>query len=352
MASIRHRLSTSAQWPSVAVFGIALLVAIQVESSLWLGGLAPLAVATIVAAFLGVPVAMSEWRLGPLPTARPFTWSLGETLLLLAVGATVGASFSGSGLPGLAAMLFGWPLLGLAVFRFGYWLGGVLVLLATVATLALVGLSVPTFDGWTLLEPHWETWRQWLPWSVIAGLLLATAGLGRWAEAPPALPGHRRVPWATTGVGLLTATAIAFGAAFTAEGHSPSSFDVALLTVLYQVALSVTALAGPAEGARRRVGTALVASLWFAGPGAAGLALFWQFLLPVGLSITIGSLAMRLRGQSSWTAWAASAAALGAALYGWPGVPAGTIDAAAAAATLVGIVWIVGTRTVIAREPA
>jgi len=348
MASIGQRVSSTAWWPGAAIFGIALVVAIHVQTSLWSGGLAPLAVAAVVAAFLGVPVATNEWRLGP-ETRPAFTWPLGETLLLAAVGAVVGAALAGTGLAGLAAMLIGWPIMAFATRRFGFWPGFVAVGVAMLAMVVSVGISLPGFDGWTLLEPHWETWRDWLPWSLVAGLLLPCAGLGRWAEAPPALPGHRRVPWAVAGLGLLVATAISLAAAVVAEGQEAISYGVVPILLL---ALCATALAGPPDGFRRRLGIPLVASLWFAGPGFGGLELFWQFLLPLGMSMTIGALAMRLEGQASWTAWVAAAAALGAALFGWPGVPIGTLDAAAAAATLVGLVWIVGTRAVLARQTA
>ena len=349
MASIPQRMQTSAWWPGVAVFGVALLVATQVESSLWLGGLAPLAVAAVIAAFLGVPIATSEWQLGP-DTSR-LTWPLGETLLLLAVGAAIGSSVAEHGSAGIVLLVVGWPVLGLATYKLGYWPGLLGAVIAVVVAVTTVGVALPSFDAWTLLEPHWESWDSWLPWSVTAGLLLATAGLGRWAAAPSALPGHRRVPWAATALGLLAALAATLAASIVAEGTS-EGLQVGLITGLFHLGIAATLVTGPSEGLRRRVGIALGSSLWFASPGLGGLQVFWGFLLPIGLAITIGSLAVRLQGQASWTAWVACAAALAAALLGWPGVPSGTVDAAAAAATLVAMVWIVGTRSVLASQTA
>jgi hypothetical protein len=305
-----------------------------------------LAVAAVVAAFLGVPVASSEWSAGP-DASRPLTWTLGETLLLVAVGAVVGASVGGSGLMGLAAMLLGWPVLGFLAHRFSYWPGLIGVGISVITTLVFAGLALPGFDGWTLLEPHWETWRAWLPGSVTAGLLLSTAGLGRWAEAPAALPGHRKVPWASAGLGLLVAVAMAFGASTLAEGVLPT-----LVTMGFLFGLCATVAAGPTAGVRRRIGIAAVSSVWFAGPGLGGIDLFWEFLLPLGLSVTIGGLALRLQGQARWTAVIAATAALASSVFGWPGVPSGTLDAAAAAATFVGVAWIVGTRSILHRQTA
>jgi len=320
------------------------LVALRVEVGLWAGGLAPLAVAATIAAFVGLPLARAEWRLGPDPQAR--TRPLGETLVLIAVAAVIGEQLAHTGVVALLVLVVGWPLVYVAVSRFGHWAAAIAAAAATLWTLGVAGFCWVRFAGITLLEPHWETWQQWLPWSITAGLLLATAGLGRWAEAPDAIPGYRKVPWASAGLGLLVTLAACVVVSTVVEG-SPSTRTLAIVAGPMAVALCAAALEGSPGGGRRRLGIGLAASLWFAGPGMGGLAVFWRVLLPLGLAANIGALALRARGQVRVTAWVGSVLAVVAAWLGWPGIPLATLDAAAAAMTLVGLVWIVGTRGVL-----
>jgi len=341
MASFSQRIQGSTWWPALSVYGLAFWVALGVEGPLWTGGLAPVAVAALAAGFLGVPLARAEWRLSgdPHPVAGP----LGETLVLLAAGAVAGQLVAEGPPLAWVALFIGWPALAYAVGRWGAWVGGGLALVVTVWALtwgAFCGLRTP---GVTLLEPHWETWQQWLPWSLVAGLLLATAGLERWAQAPAAVPGHRQVPWAAAGLGLLVTLSASIVAAAAAEGTATEG-AMTVLTAPMGVALCAVALGGRRPGQLRHLAIGFLTSLWFAGPGSGGLDVFWQAILPLGLAVNLALLALRARGQVRITAGLGAGAALFAAGLGWPGIPASALDAAAAAATVVVLVWIVGTR--------
>ena len=349
MATLAQRSEMATWWPGVPVVGLGLLAALQVDAALWMGGLAPIGVAALVAAAIGIPLVSETWRRGP--QQDPLADTIGETLLLVAVGAAIAAVASSAGALGALGVIVGFPVIAVLVNYGGLWVGGVTTGIALAWTLGMGVFCWFRYDGLTLLEPSWFAWQDWLAWSLTAGLLLTTAGLGRWAEAPAAVPGHRRVPWATTGLALLAVIAAAIIAASVAEGAAPRGLWISV-AALMATALSTTALVGPQTARRRRLGIGVIATLWFLGPGGPGIALFWTTLLPVGLALAIASRTRQSAGRTSAPGVLATGVALTAAVLGWPGLPDGTWTAAAAAATLVGLVWVVGTRFVLVERTA
>jgi hypothetical protein len=344
MATRVQRCETATWWPGVSVVGLGLLATLQLDAVLWRGGLAPIGVAALVAGAIGIPMVNETWRFGPQHAS--LSNPIGETLILVSVGAAVATVATTGGWVSVVIALLGLPLIALVAKQGGAWTSGIATGLATTWTLGAGLFSWFRYDCLTLLEPSWFAWQEWLPWSLTAGLLLTTAGLGRWAEAPNAIPGHRKVPWATTGLGLLTMVAAAVVAASVAEGSAPRELWLSVCALI-AIALSATALHGPKETKRRRLGIGWVATLWFVGPGHQGMDLFFSTLLPLGLAIGIASRTRQTPGLAPLPGLVATGAALAATVLGWPGIPESPWTAASAAATLVGLVWMVGTRVVL-----
>jgi hypothetical protein len=346
-------------WPGAVTVGLALAYAATLQvDRLSVGGLAPIAVTVVVAVFLGLPLATTEWRVGASgrfsgPAARGAR-ALAELWSLFLVGAIAAPWVQDAGGRGQIVAAGLWVGSALAVRLTG---GLVVPVIAAAVCVGALAAAVPTVGEappWTLLEPHWSTWRDWLPAAIGGGFLLSAAGWGQWSGVAGPAPGRGQLPWAVAGVALLAAVAVVVRHAVWFEQNAGGEvFDLASRLV----AVGAVVAAGSAVLCREGVRGAavlhgiggLLATLWFAGPAYEALPLWWGTLLPLGPALFAVALAVHADGSRRAVAAVAAVVLLGAAVAGWPGLPQQAAAAAAAAGTVVIAVWVAGTRAVLGR---
>ncbi len=340
---MRARPSTSPRaqrWTPLVSAGVALALAAHlVLSSAPSGGLAPLAVAALVAASVGVPLARQEWR-GRGPDLPEGARELQDVLSVLVVASLV-APFLHDHPWALVPAAGAWLLLPLARGR-GPWPALATLGLATLVSLGGLRAAAP----WTLLEPGWTTWSHWLPLALSTGLLLAGAGLGSWRSAPRE-PGAERLPWAVAALALLlgTLTLLGAGSAWESPPHSLGPWPVGVLLIATLAALLGLARQ-PTLGSGWTALAGAAATLWLAGPACGALDLWWGSLLPLGLALVFGSRAWRQTDPGRLLPALAAVVALVAAVLGWPGLPGPGASAAAAVVAVVAV-WVLGGRRVL-----
>lgn len=342
------RLSQRPWFPGAVNGAAALAVAASATAPLALGGLAPVAVAALVAALVGVPIARAEWRLRPDQRSRTGIGleALGEVLLIAWLAATWASTmpgWMGAGV-GILCWAAAWALVriraGLAVVA----LAGLCLVQGALAT-ALGWLEAAP---WTLLAPQWAGWSAWLPWSLVSGLLLAGAGVAHWTRGARPHPGTGYVPWLPAGGALLLLLGVACrtGSRFESElGWAPDSLLVGLgLLVVCTAAASALAVS---ERAGRMAVLGGVLALWFGGPAADTVPWVFQVWLPLGLVALLGWRARHAEGLARIPCAVGAVLALVALGLGWPGVPDAPPTAVAAALTGVGLAWIAATRAML-----
>ena len=319
------------------------------------GGLAPVLVAGAVALTLGAGLAAREKQRNP-PTHLSgglLTVRAGlEDLAVVGVAVVATAMVLRTG-PwwGAAAVLATWLLVALAPARAALAAGP----LALVALAVLAGGAVTALvdaPPWTLLQPGWATWSDWLPWSLGAGVFAASVGFGRWRRIAP--PGRGTLPWAVVATGLAAWTLIALRAAARFELARSFQPDPLLVVATAGGAAAVVCGAwGRAEG--RPTPFALVAALLAAAVLGVAPASASALVVATGLPLLVfGVLLLDAWGDRGATRWLRVGGALVAAataLLAWPGVPDEVLPTAVAAAVVVVGFWTVATRTA-TRSPA
>jgi hypothetical protein len=313
------------------------------------GGLLPLAVSAVVAAFVAVPLAGLEpglsLRSDPLSVGLR-TFGRGWAFLL--VGAALAPVM---GLPAgrvvvVASLVGVWALRARASAVVN------VLIAATVVTLAAsVALAVAAAPGGpsvspllTLLEPRTDTWRAWLPLAIGRGLLAAGVGFGVWQRAP----GGGRGPWLAAGICTLIALLRALRAAACWEAGVDD--DGWLLVTNATLGLSAaTALVATAEGAAVATTAAAASALWFGGPAHAAAPLLWAALGPLPATL-VGVEVARARARRGLPLLAA-AAGLGALVVAWPGAPPDVLPSVALALGVVVLVWVSGVAAANQPEP-
>jgi hypothetical protein len=344
--------------PATALAAVgALPVLCALMPALRAGGLAPVFCAAVLGGFLGAPLAGAEWRRDEPDATRD---ALAETTIAAwtaAAVASLAAPWRADTAPAGAAWFAAATALGalfagrvLARHRWGRAVAvGAVAVAASVALWPATGLdatgALAPAPPWTLLEPRFEAWRDWLAGAAAAGVLAAGAGAG-----PLSLfrrePGAWQAPWAALGVALSVAVAgsVRAGSDFAAELGAPGP-DAAWLA-LGSAALLLT---GPA--ALRRPLLTAVSAAWLCGPAAGAL--------PFVITVLAPGLSAALLMRSAWSAGGAArgAGALGsAALAGavlvsgrWPDEPSA---AAAIGVLVVGVFWWAATRLALAPREA
>jgi hypothetical protein len=356
MASGRPSFAQVRGWPGAVGFALAAAWAsAHGPERLVHGGLAPLSVAAVAAAFFALPLARLEWRTGPLDAPpgrhealRRFAASLGPMWGVLLVGAAAGPLVRDAGGAGLALAIVVWVVLALLVRRTGAALAVVLAVLALLVATAGAGVAFVKAPPWTLLDPRWETWRTWLPQAVAAGFVLGGPGLGHWSSWP-SIPGERRAPWLSGGFALLLALAVATWSASAYEATAGQADPVVGMGLLGVAAGAVAVLSRPIGRAtlRMRAVGGIAATIWFAGPAYDALPVWWSSLVLAGPAVVAGTLAVVHRGPARLFAATSSVVAAAAAVAAWPGLPQGSGAAAAVACIGVAAVWIAGTAAVV-----
>ncbi len=339
--------------PALASLGLACAAATLVDgTTLASGGLATVTTAAVVAMILGAPAAVSEWKSPRLDTSQGVAErGLVSAWGVLIVGAAAGGWVHAMGWRGGGMAVVAWLAAG-ALARWASVGGAIGLLAVAVATVtALVGLRA---DPWTLLEPHWDAIGTWGPAAVVLGLLLSLAGLGQWTVGPVRRPGQRRAPWAPVGAGLLMAVALSVRSATAFEttvGANTSDAAVPWLVAaaVFAGACTVCARSGPSGWTLALLGG--ITTAWFAGPAHGALPFWWHGVLPLGLAASLSLVARRQSGVARVSAGLAAATALGAGVWGWPGVPERTADAAAAGGLLVVAFWLVATHATRTTRP-
>ncbi|MCO4743655.1 MAG: hypothetical protein KC912_02630 [Proteobacteria bacterium] len=222
---------------------------------------------------------------------------------------------------------------------------GIALPVATIAAIAAITQGNPT--PWTLLDPVWTTWQQWLALSVGTGFLLGSAGFGGWAEGRPAIPGWRRGPWVTVGLGTLL-----FAMGVTAWAQQFEVGDLATTPLPALLAIVVATGWGDREELPTWSGVfgLLAVYLWLCSPLAPNMALFWTLtlLLPPVLGACL--LAYQARGAVRVQMAGTAVLGLGALGLGWPGFGASATAAAMAMLPLLLVLWTGGTHVALRRS--
>lgn len=347
-------------------------------------GIAPVAVVLAVAVAFGAPLAAWERRhqplVRPVPVDGAFVsgrgfarraaqvrrWlrpvgggtaahgavALAESLGALAVAAVLVELARPFGALGLVAAALAWPAAGFVLARVPI---AVVVPASAAVGLALLGAltSVPQAP-WTLLEPTVGGWQSWAPGAVVAGLLLSTAGLGHWSTARSG-PTRRRLAWLGTAIGGLALMGVALAASSSWQrvvADGPGGLGViAPLAVGFGALAGVAAVVGrDADNKRVRALEGFAATVWWAWPAAAAVPGWWASLLPLGLAAVCLACVGLVRGWGSLWAVLGAALAVGAFVAGGSTLPDDAWQAAALAATAVGVVWRVGAQVVMEAE--
>lgn len=320
---------------------------ILLSSGLPSGGLATILVASLVAVFVGAPLASSELARPSQPAKTGLTRALAltqEYVLVFVAGAFSG-SFAGTLGGGFIAVAM-WALLGMALVRFGSVTPAVISALAMIALVG-AGISVIADQPWSLLEPHWNTVQQWGPTAVLMGLIAPAAGLSAWTRDAH-IPGARRMPWATSGLVMVACLATALMLA----GQFETGTQPLGILVVHSLAIAAVAAGsldqGAADGVFRRVIVGGVSTLWFATVGAASIEHVTGPMLAA--TVLVGAVFVaRRRDRHLVGAIIAATLAIAAVLVGMPPLPDATGPAVAVALSMVAAVWVVGTHSLVRR---
>ena len=385
-ASRRDRSRPEAVRATAAAVGLGSLAwGWMLTGPLERAGVAPLAVAMVVAVTVGAPLAAWERRHQPLVRPAPFDGvvvvaprglaqraaqvrrlllpigvgnaahgavALAESVGALAVAAVLVELVRPLGGWGLAAAVLAWPAAGFVLARVP--LAVVVPAVGAVALAAVGAVSSLSGAPWTLLEPTLSGWQQWAPGAVVAGLLLATAGLGHWSTARSG-PTRRRLAWLGTSIGGLAMLGISLASAASLQQiDGDGSGGTGLLA---PVAVGLGALAGvaavvgrDADNKRVRAFEGGLATIWWAWPASAAVSAWWSLLLPIGLAAVCLACVGLVRGWGSLWAAGGAVLAVGAFVAGGAVLPDDAWQAAALAATAVAVVWRVGLRVVMEPE--
>lgn len=306
------------------------------------GGLAPLGAAALIAGFVALPVALADWQ-APA-TAPPWERAAAQVTLTMLVAATLAAAS-----PALS------PWIVLAVAAVVWWAaargpGEIRHLAPLTCAVMVVGVAAALFSSpgapLTAAVPHWSGASDWVAAAVVIGLLLPAPLLGLWTTPGKRRPGAGRLPWAAAGIGMfLVLAAVGVHAAIfetTGQMTGPVSAGLSLAVG----ALMGFALPGqlPSGSSRGPALAGLAGTAWFVGPGAGALPIWWSVLLPgiVG-AMAAGRVA---RGARDLPLAGVAVLGLGAAAWGWPGLPPSSIGAACVAFTVVALVWMTGHRAI------
>lgn len=349
MIGLRQR----AWWTGAATGTVALAVVPSILEPLRVGGIAPVLVAAFTAAALGAPLARVEWRrrVATVTATDRAVDALGELLVVTWISAVASAWWPVAWRAAFGVLL--WAIAALAVVvRRDRAAVGLAVLCVVQAALA-TGLGFVEAGPWTMLTPRWDAWPQWLPWSLLSGLLLAGAGAAHWSRAPEGPPGTGHAVWLPLGVALAvtTATACRAGSRFESElGMAPDLLALGVGAVALTAA-ATGALAGAPTKRKRMAFAGVVAALWFSGPAGATTSWFLAVWLPLGIVAILAWRTWRDPGPSRWVAAAGAAVAAVVVVAGWPGIPTSPPVAVGAALTGVALLWVAGTRALIEADP-
>jgi hypothetical protein len=328
------------------------------------GGLAPVAVAAVVAALVGVPAAQAEWRSAAAdrPGLRAAMSATAHLAGLLLVSAAVAPAVRSAGVTGFVLAAIGW---GIAVAvadrpRVVWWVALGLVVAAVVRAVA----SVATVSVGTLLTPQWGAWELWLGPALAGGLVAAGVGTGQWTVGPRRVPGHDETPWAVAGAAVVLATALALqaGARFESSlGVTTEDAGAAALVALAGWLGAAVVVGRPEAGDRSarpaRAAFGTLATWWLAGPAAGGVALVLHAVVPASAALLLLGVVWSTRGsRASPRSVLALSAALGCAFVAVatsaPALPDELGTGVAAGLLLAAAFWVVATRVALALREA
>lgn len=308
------------------------------------GGLAPLLVAVVVGALLGAPLAARLWELADREDERVEALRVSANVCATLVAAGVMARVVEDTAAGTALGLGLLVLAGLAP-RLRRGMAVILVLTGVIAALAQAP-AVP----WTLLRPGWGAWQRWLPMAFGTGLLLSGAGFGAWSAGSAAVPGYRRGPWLTVGLGglVLTGTAVVWAQAFEASDGVMGQVSGPLPWLM---ALAAASGWGdreewPDSGHFLGLGLAFV---WLNSALAPEAAIFWPLLLWLPSALGGVLLAYETRGAERLTALLPGGLGLAVLVWAWPGFGPDALAAVAAVVPVLAVLWTGGTRLAVGR---
>lgn len=326
-----------------------------------------IAAVAAIASMVGLPVAMSEARVDtdPQEPLGALRQGLAEVWSTVAVAAAVG---------GMAIPLNAWSWVVIVVawsacamsgraMRLG---AGVFTAVAVLVALTIIGAS--SLSGWssTLLEVPGTIdtaalfgvtvpWVSWLGYALVAGFVVAGAGLAVVKNAPGLRPLGAA---ASVGTGVLTLLAMslvladlyestgALGGILSGLQHPGALLALALVPA---VVVSLGVRTGGNRPFRATIG--LVATALFLGPAHAALPLWWLGVFPLGIAVSLGLGAWLARGRTRVTLGIGAALMALVPLLSWPDLP-GPLATALLALAPVAAVWVAGTRALVRSRPA
>lgn len=337
--------------------GIGLVAVGGLLAELPHGGLAPIVVAAVVAAALGAPAGLAEWRTsltGGHAAVRAAADGLSEVLGLGLAAVALSAVGSVGWLPLLGA-LAAWPAAAWAARA-----PGATATVAGGALLLAVGLAVAplTPPPWSLLDPRWSEASTWLPPAVCAGVWLSGAGTGQWVSGPDRPAGAIRAPLGVAGFALLAVVAFGVAEAAAFEGSLGASAGGVVAALVLGIALLApaaavlgrTRVAVTPPWARPLAGAAL--TLVLAGPAGGARAALLHTVFPALAAASLGITALHAQGADRYVAGAAAAALLLAGVAAGDFLPPSVPEAVWLGLVLTAGFWYVATQIALARRPA
>lgn len=328
-------------------------------------GVAPFALAAVVALLIGAPLASlragtSDPASAPVARATDHTlraamgaalaWPLAQPAgtgdlgqLGLAAVAVVGAGVVLAWVPAMSMASGDGAGMSTGTRRtLAAWTIGLVTAWGALRVLEGFDAGAPA-DPWTALLPAWRPTTAWWPQAVLLGLALPALGSRTWTGMGRRGARAARLPFLTAGVGVWLMLAIVGVLAMA----YPGAFADAGGPVWSHLVLSACGAAwllarSPADARNHRLAEIIAWGVWFLVAGTTAVTWMWWTLLPFVLGISLAPGARQGPDVSRALHGVGAAGFVVCGIVAFPGMPEGMWPAAACALTVVGLVWRTG----------
>lgn len=301
------------------------------------GGLAPVAVAAVMAAVVVGPLAREDWLHDQNTSPTGHLEGAISQLAILGGLAALGSTFAHELRE--IVLLATVAILAASVGPSVVWVG----VAGWMMMLAVGALTLGTAPGWSVLDPTVTTWRTWLAPALTVGAFLGgVPGGWRWFPAPA--PGRTNVPFLVTG--LLIAAWLSINHHLAALHEISLGGQVPVVGGLIVVMAGVTVwMKRPGSRIDRTLDVAVFTSLLaiFTTDGLAEL--WWTLTCPV-LMATYAALNTWRTRSARWFVF--TVAMIASVLMSSITPPSATVGSLLVV-PWIAAVWIGGTRTLLAR---
>lgn len=308
------------------------------------GGLAPIVVAVATSMFVAAPLAERLWRRAEVRDDRMEALATSAQVCAAIVVAALAARVAPDTSQGTAV--------GLILLVCAAWLPRLRSGLAwPVGFLgALAALATSEGSPWSLLQPGWSAWPDWLALAYGSGFLLAGMGFGAWSLGGSAVPGFRKGPWVSAGMAALTLLACSLVWASVYEANlgslGPLSGPLPWLLV-------VATCTGWADQSRlsdpgHLLGLCL-AFVWLNSGLAPDPEIFWPLVLLLPGLLASGLLVSEAHGPDRLVAGLPGVLGVVVLAVAWPGFGSNALAASTAMVPVLAVAWAGGTRLIVGR---